>query len=122
MKATKLEHSDVMVNFSLEPVQDIYSETGERPLVQIIGLGTVGEAQAHQLAQKLDISTTDLAKIVTTDKRISKHGTKWFGESFDGKCLPKDLVNLIKAYKAEGIEPTLLQATRQINDALRRSK
>lgn len=283
MKATKLEHSDVMINFSLEPVQDIYSETGKRPLVQIIGLGTVGEAQAHvlrklgcevcgydpflkeapinnitfsanktfaesniafictmesqvehvvkqlktsgykglivikssvvpkttktlmakyglhichnpefvkertslqdalnpdrivigqcckkhgqqlqmlykplrrqiivvdpttsetakllansylalmisfwnqanQLAQKLDISTTDLAKIVTTDKRISKHGTKWFGESFDGKCLPKDLVNLIKAYKAEGIEPTLLQATRQINDDLRRPK
>ena len=281
MKTTMLEQSDVMIDFSLEPVHHIYSETGESPLVQIIGLGTVGEAQAHvlkklgcevcgydpflkeaptsninfsankifaesnitfictmesqvenvvrqlktsgykglivikssvvpettktlmakyglhichnpefikertslqdalspdrivigqccakhgqqlqtlykplrrqiifvdpttsetakllansylalmisfwnqahQLAQRLNISTKDLAEIVTTDKRISKHGTKWFGESFNGNCLPKDLVNLIKAYKAEGIEPTLLQATRQINDALRR--
>jgi nucleotide sugar dehydrogenase len=76
--------------------------------------------QAHQLAQTLGISTSDLAKIVTSDKRISKHGTKWFGESFDGKCLPKDLEHLIEAFKAEGIKPTLLEATRQINDALAR--
>jgi len=78
--------------------------------------------QTYQLAQELDISITDLAEIVTADKRISKHGTKWFGESFDGKCLPKDLEHLINLFKAEGIEPTLLEATRQINDALRRLK
>ncbi len=78
--------------------------------------------QAHQLAQALGISTSDLAKIVTADKRISKHGTKWFGERFDGKCLPKDLEHLIKAFKAEGIKPTILDATRQINDALAREE
>ncbi len=78
--------------------------------------------QAHQLAQTLGISTSDLAKIVTTDKRISKHGTKWFGESFDGKCLPKDLEHLINTFKAEGIKPTLLEATQQINDALARAE
>ena len=78
--------------------------------------------QAHQLAQKLDIKTSDLAKIVTTDKRISKHGTKWFGESFDGKCLPKDLEHLISAFQAEDLQPTLLEATRQINNALSRAE
>jgi UDP-glucose 6-dehydrogenase len=78
--------------------------------------------KAYQLAQKLDISITDLARIVTADKRISKHGTKWFGERFDGKCLPKDLKHLINACKAEGTEPTLMEATQQIYDAFRRSK
>jgi nucleotide sugar dehydrogenase len=78
--------------------------------------------QTHQLAQKLNISTSDLSKIVTADKRISKHGTKWFGESFDGKCLPKDLGNLISAFKAEDLQPALLEATRQINDALTRKE
>jgi len=78
--------------------------------------------QTNQLAQKLGVKSEDLAKIVTADKRISKHGTKWFGKTFDGKCLPKDLAHLIKAYEAEGIEPTLLRATQQINDACGRSK
>jgi len=72
--------------------------------------------QTHQLAQKLDISSADLAEIVTADKRISKHGTKWFGKSFDGKCLPKDLAHLIKAYETEGIEAPLLKAIKKIND------
>jgi UDPglucose 6-dehydrogenase len=72
--------------------------------------------QTHQLAKRLDISTIDLAEIITADRRISRHGTKWFGKSFDGKCLPKDLAHLIETYIAEGIEPTLLQATQQIND------
>jgi len=72
--------------------------------------------QTHQLAQKLDISSADLAEIVTADKRISKHGTKWFGKSFDGKCLPKDLDHLIEAYEAEGIEAPLLKAIKKIND------
>jgi len=78
--------------------------------------------QTHQLANKLNISTRDLAEIVTADRRISRHGTKWFGESFDGKCLPKDLSHLIETYRTEGIEPTLLKATQQINDEFRKSK
>lgn len=78
--------------------------------------------QAHQLAQALGICTSDLAKIVTADKRISKHGTKWFGERFDGKCLPKDLEHLINAFKAEGIKPAILDAAQQINDALAREE
>jgi UDPglucose 6-dehydrogenase len=73
--------------------------------------------QMHQLAQKLDISSADLAEIVTADKRISKHETKWFGKSFDGKCLPKDLAHLIEAYEKEGIEAPLLKAIQQINQA-----
>jgi UDP-glucose 6-dehydrogenase len=78
--------------------------------------------QVHLLAQKLGISSADLAEIVTADKRISKHGTKWFGESFDGKCLPKDLVHLIGAYRAEGINPIILEAVREVNDACKRMK
>jgi len=56
------------------------------------------------------------------NRRTSKHGTKRFGESFDGKWLPKDLVNLIEASKAEGMEPQLLHGARQTNDVLGRSK
>jgi UDPglucose 6-dehydrogenase len=73
--------------------------------------------QTHQLAQKLDISSADLAEVVTADNRISKHGTKWFGKSFNGKYLPKDLAHLIEAYATEGIEAPLLKAIQQINDA-----
>ena len=54
-------------------------------------------------------------------KVISKHGTKRYGETFDGQYLPKDLAHLT-AYKAEGIEQTLLQATLQTNDAIGRSR
>ncbi len=76
--------------------------------------------QVHQITQKLGISSVDVAKIVTADKRISKHGTKWFGKPFDGNCLPKDLMHLIETYKAECVDPILLQATQQTNDDCKR--
>jgi len=44
------------------------------------------------------------------------------GKTFDGKMPAKRLCTPDKTYEAEGIEPTLLRATQQINDACGWSK
>jgi phosphoglycerate dehydrogenase-like enzyme len=49
LTATKLENLDAITDFPFEPVQHLGRETGKRLLVQVVGLGKVGEAQVHVL-------------------------------------------------------------------------
>ncbi len=61
--------------------------------------------QIHQLTSKLNIDTKDLAQLVCADKRISKYGTEKFGEKYNGRCLPKDVNNLMTTYSKNGLNP-----------------
>jgi UDPglucose 6-dehydrogenase len=74
--------------------------------------------EVAQLADKLNISTSELAEIVTADHRISKYGTSKFGEPFGGKCLPKDLEHLIRCYHTLGLNPIIFEAIKKYNEKL----
>ena len=76
--------------------------------------------EANELAEKLGLNIDEVAKLVCADSRMSVHGTAKFGEPFDGKCLPKDLRNLIQAYRGNGSNPILFEAVEKLNEKLKR--
>jgi len=76
--------------------------------------------EMDELCKKLDVSTEELAKIVQTDKSIGEFeggswGTRFFGEPFGGKCLPKDLVQLIGSFRDQGLNPLFFEAVESYN-------
>ena len=57
----------------------------------------------------------DVAKAIGTDPRIGPLFLK-AGPGFGGSCLPKDLNSFISFYKNFGIQPTLLNGVKNVND------
>ncbi len=75
--------------------------------------------EIDEFARRQGLSTAEIAGIATVDPRISKYGTEFFGAPFGGKCLPKDLDQLIRAFGDAGLNPMLLMAVRDFNDRLK---
>ena len=63
-----------------------------------------------------DIKT--IATIVCSDKRHQQHGTKFFERGWKGKCLPKDIDNLLKLINP--YDGVLLKAVKESNDKYRK--
>jgi UDPglucose 6-dehydrogenase len=76
--------------------------------------------EANELAEKLGLNINEVAKLVCADSRMSVHGTSKFSEPFEGKCLPKDLRNLIRAYRGNDSNPILFEAVEKLNEKLKR--
>ncbi len=74
--------------------------------------------QVHEYASALGISTAEVAEIARRDRRVSPYGTAFFGRPFQGKCLPKDLNQLIACCRDAGVNPFLLEAVRERNRML----
>ncbi len=71
--------------------------------------------EIDKIAKALGISTKELAEIVKLNPRVSAYGTEFFGSPFGGKCLPKDLDQLIQLSHQVGADAFLLEATRDFN-------
>jgi UDPglucose 6-dehydrogenase len=71
--------------------------------------------EINEFAIGFGISTKEVADIVKLNPRVSTYGTEFFGAPFGGKCLPKDLDQLIIASHKAGITPQLLEAIRDYN-------
>ena len=76
--------------------------------------------EANELSEKLGLNVKEVAKLVCADNRMSVYGTSKFGESFEGKCLPEDLRNLIRAYRGHDSNPILFEAVEKLNEKLKR--
>ena len=76
--------------------------------------------EANELAEKLGLNISEVAELTCADSRMSVYGTAKFGEPFGGKCLPKDLRNLIRAYRENGSNPILFEAVEALNAKLKR--
>jgi UDPglucose 6-dehydrogenase len=74
--------------------------------------------EINEFATAFQISTQELAEIVKLNPRVSTYGTEFFGSPFGGKCLPKDLNQLINSYHQVGVKPQLLEAIRDYNGTL----
>lgn len=59
-----------------------------------------------------------IAQACSMSKRIPEYGTKVVNSPFAGKCLPKDLDQLIAYASNKGINPVLLKAVKEINQDL----
>ena len=75
--------------------------------------------EVDKISSALGISTGEVAGIVKQNTRVSSYGTEFFGAPFGGKCLPKDLNQLIAVGHQAGIEPQLLEAIRDFNGTLK---
>jgi UDPglucose 6-dehydrogenase len=71
--------------------------------------------EINKFAIEFGIDTREVADIVKLNPRVSSYGTEFFGAPFGGKCLPKDLDQLINASRKAGLTPQLLEAIREYN-------
>jgi nucleotide sugar dehydrogenase len=71
--------------------------------------------EIDKVARALEISTKDVADIVKHDPRVSAYGTEFFGSPFSGKCLPKDMDQLIQVFQRVGADASLFEAMRDFN-------
>lgn len=72
--------------------------------------------EIKELCDTYNLNPQLIANTITLDRRISKYGTNLLGKPFEGKCLPKDLENLLQCYKNRGLNSTILHAVRNKND------
>ncbi len=70
-------------------------------------------------AGQMKVSTREIADIAAWDPRVSTYGAEFFGVPFGGKCLPKDLDQLIQAHHQSGDRPIFLEAVREFNNRLK---
>jgi UDPglucose 6-dehydrogenase len=71
--------------------------------------------EIDKFAHSFGINTREVAEIVALNPRVSPYGTEFFGSPFGGKCLPKDLEQLINSCHKVGMNPKLLEAIREYN-------
>jgi nucleotide sugar dehydrogenase len=74
--------------------------------------------QIDNVSGALGLNTGEVARIARLDPRVSIYGTEFFGAPFGGKCLPKDLDQLIKLSHEVGADCSLLEAIRDFNGTL----
>lgn len=79
-----------------------------------LALGVTFWNEIDNLATMFNADTKEIANIVCADKRHQGHGTKFFGKPWRGKCLPKDVNNLLMLANPDS--EILLNAVRESND------
>jgi UDPglucose 6-dehydrogenase len=72
------------------------------------------------LTEKLKVDVREVAELVCSDHRMSRYGTSKFGEPFNGRCLPKDLEQLINTFHQKGLTPILFSAVKRFNEELKK--
>jgi UDPglucose 6-dehydrogenase len=75
--------------------------------------------QVNSVSRNAGIDADEMAKLVVADPRVSHYGFNPIGVGFSGKCLPKDLRQMIEFSYEKGVTPTLLEAIEKYNNDLR---
>lgn len=75
----------------------------------------------YDIAEASGVDYNELRELWLLDPRIGRSHTFVlpFGRGFGGRCLPKDLNAIIHAARGVGVEPGLLEAVRDVNEAIR---
>jgi GDP-mannose 6-dehydrogenase len=71
--------------------------------------------EIDKVAGVLHVETRDVADIAKLNPRVSAYGTDFFGVPFGGKCLPKDLEQVIQLCHQSGVDSLMLEAVRDFN-------
>lgn len=125
------EHGDILQQF-YEPLEkEIFitnSTTSE--MVKLISnsfraLTITFWNEIDLLCQHNGVEINDLVKMADSGKVIGEYeggmwGTKFFGESYGGKCLPKDMQHLINIFYENNLNPGILVESEKFNKELRK--
>jgi UDPglucose 6-dehydrogenase len=115
------EHGDLVANlFSplMCPILRVDSSTSEMiKLVSNAHLSTLISFwnEIHQICEIAQVNSTIVGRAVSMDNRISAYGAMMHGKPFGGFCLPKDLNSLIKSAQLGSVQPSVLEAVRDVN-------
>jgi nucleotide sugar dehydrogenase len=74
--------------------------------------------EVDKICSMLNLDTREMAEIVKHDKRISEYGTAFFSKPFGGKCLPKDLNQMLDLCHSKGLSLRMLETIKEINGEL----
>ena len=73
--------------------------------------------EMHLICKDFGIDSTKLGHILKIDPRVPAYGSSMHGSAFGGKCLPKDLNQLLKIAKHN---TPLLEAIKAVNDSMKK--
>jgi UDPglucose 6-dehydrogenase len=73
--------------------------------------------EIHRICEKCNIDSKVVSEAVSLDERIGRYGI-YGGRPFGGTCLPKDISAFIAHVKEVGLEPTLLNAVKNVNEEM----
>lgn len=71
--------------------------------------------EIENIARRIGCSGHEIGTIASKDPRISTYGARLHNK-FNGKCLPKDMLQLTNFAKIMGLEPKLLEAVTEVNE------
>ena len=74
--------------------------------------------EVHLLSNSVGLNSYIIGKLCGQDPRVSSYGATVHGQPVDGRCLPKDLAQLIAFAEGRGYVPELLGAVQKMNDKL----
>ena len=118
------EHGDILREFyrplgvPIVVTEPTVSETVKLTLNSYLATLITFWNEINEVAGALGISTKEVASLVKLNPRVSTYGTEFFGAPFGGKCLPKDLEQVIQTSLQTGVNPQMLQAVRDYNRTL----
>lgn len=72
--------------------------------------------EVHLLSNLAGLNSYIIGKLCTQDQRVSTYGATVHGQPVGGRCLPKDLAQLIAFAEGNGYVPELLRAVQKMND------
>ena len=71
--------------------------------------------ESDELINTLGLNSSEVARLVCADGRMSNYGTSKFGHPYGGKCLPVCMDELIDAFRLQGLNPVLFESVRAYN-------
>lgn len=82
--------------------------------------------ELNQLCNATGADIYQVSKISDPAKVLGEYeggqwGTRFFGKHYDGKCLPKDMQQLIDVFRSNGLNSALLEASEKINNNIKKA-
>ena len=74
--------------------------------------------EIHLICDGTGISSHQVGRLCSQDPRVTTYGANMHEKPVGGRCLPKDIAQLIEFSRGRGYDPQLLNAAQQVNDRL----
>lgn len=74
--------------------------------------------QVNSVADSIGVNSHQIGMLASyCDERVSRYGARMHGKAYGGKCLPKDLQQMIDLCNRERVWTPLFQAIKHVNEA-----
>ena len=74
--------------------------------------------EIHMICDRTEISSHQVGRICSQDPRVAAYGANMHAQPAGGRCLPKDIAQLISFSEDRQYKPGLLKAAQQVNRKL----